>query len=180
MSLQVFILGMLSQGDHHPYDIKKTVQRSLENTINITDGTLYYHFDSLLKKGLIRKVDVVQIDNRPEKTTYGITEPGLKALEEEVYASFKNFNNNASIYSSLLFLDNVNKTKLAFIIEETIERLEGWERKGADYQLDKGKMTESQAESVQILFQHAAQTLSNNLTLLRSVLSKIRQDNHQQ
>ena len=63
MSLQIFILGLLSEGEHHPYDIKKQVFKPLENTITINDGTLYYNFEVLLKKGYIRKIKVVQSEN---------------------------------------------------------------------------------------------------------------------
>lgn len=61
----------------------------MEDTVKINDGTLYYNFEVLLKKGLIRKVEVVQTDNRPEKTTYSITEDGVKMLEEGIYDSFR-------------------------------------------------------------------------------------------
>ncbi|MNI44768.1 Transcriptional regulator PadR-like family protein [compost metagenome] len=123
MTLQIFILGTLSEGDHHPYDIKKNIFKPLENSIPINDGTLYYNFEVLAKKGLIQKIKVVQTGNRPEKTTYGITEKGRLALEEEIYSVFQHFTSVSSLYSSLLFLDKVDSKKLAYIIEEAIAKL---------------------------------------------------------
>lgn len=47
MSLQIFILGILSEGEHHPYDLKKQVLKPLDNSFPINDGTLYYNFEVL-------------------------------------------------------------------------------------------------------------------------------------
>lgn len=126
MSLQVFILGILSEGNHHPYDIKKMFKReNMEDIHKITDGTLYYNFEALLKKGCIEKVEVTREDNRPEKTTYAITKKGKETLEQEIYGSFKNFKDIKSLYSPTLFLKHADPVKLAFLIEEGIENLKG-------------------------------------------------------
>ncbi|GGG87232.1 PadR family transcriptional regulator [Paenibacillus radicis (ex Gao et al. 2016)] len=124
MSLQIFILGVLNRAEHHPYDVKKMILDNTDNVVNITDGNLYYNFEVLTKKGHIEKVQVVQTDNRPEKTTYRITESGKKALEEEIYASFKNAKTVLSLYASIAFIDLVDKSRLAFLVEEAIEKLQ--------------------------------------------------------
>ncbi|WP_152401043.1 PadR family transcriptional regulator [Paenibacillus cellulositrophicus] len=173
MSLQIFILGLLSEGEHHPYDIKKQVFKPLENTITINDGTLYYNFEVLLKKGYIRKIKVVQSENRPEKTTYGITDEGRKALEEEIYTVFQNFTSITSLYSSLLFLDKVDKHKLAYIIEESIARLEKKirlieERPGFSEVPDRYR------DSALFISEHAYHALSNDANWLRKLMEHLR------
>ncbi|OAB47423.1 PadR family transcriptional regulator [Paenibacillus antarcticus] len=175
MSLQIFILGTLSEGDHHPYDIKKLVLRALENTItNINDGTLYYNFQVLLKKGLIKKVGVVQSENRPEKTTYGITDVGRKALEEDIYAAFKNISNINSLYSSLLFLDKVDKNKVAYLIEEAIEKLNKRMEVVEQADPELTAIPLERRESVHLIVDHAYQTIKNDIHWLSKLLISVR------
>lgn len=125
MSLQIFILGVLSSGHHHPYDIKKMFKQNvLDESSKINDGTLYYNFEVMLKKGYIEKIEVIRDDNRPEKTTYGITPLGKEYLEQEIYASFKNFTRVDALYSSVLFLKHADPKKLMFLIEEAKEKVQ--------------------------------------------------------
>jgi DNA-binding PadR family transcriptional regulator len=120
MSLQILILGLLSKEDHHPYSVKKFINKYSKDIIQITDGNLYYNFDHLHKKGLIQKIQDVQEDSRPSKTTYGITEEGRKALEENIYECFKQAKSIQLLYSSLLFLDLVDRSRLSYMVNETI------------------------------------------------------------
>ncbi|MFF2908288.1 PadR family transcriptional regulator [Paenibacillus sp. NPDC057934] len=174
MSLQIFILGMLSEGEHHPYDIKKNL-KPLDNTVSINDGTLYYNFEVLLKKGLIKKLKVVQTDNRPEKTTYGITDKGRLMLEEEIYDVFKNFSDIRSLYSSLLFLDKVDPHKLAYVIEEAIEKLNKKVSliEGTDPAL--AIIPVERREAVSLIMDHANQTYHKDIDWLHKVLTTVRE-----
>ena len=175
MSLQIFILGTLSEGDHHPYDIKKLVLKALDNTLtSINDGTLYYNFQVLLKKGWIKKVEVVQSENRPEKTTYGITDVGRKALEEEIYAAFKNISDINSLYSSLLFLDKVDKNKIAYLIEEAIEKLN---KKIQIIEQADPELTDiplERREAVHLIVNHAHHSIKNDMNWLSKLLISVR------
>ncbi|MFS0840999.1 PadR family transcriptional regulator [Paenibacillus sp. 1P03SA] len=141
MSLQIFILGILCEGNHHPYDIKKMFKKNnIEDVHKINDGTLYYNFDVLLKKGYIEKREVIREDNRPEKTTYGITPKGREFLEQEIYASFRNFTGVESLYSSTLFLQHADKNKLIFLIEEVIDKMRNRsEQQNQDWEAFKDK-----------------------------------------
>ncbi|MNC22508.1 Transcriptional regulator PadR-like family protein [compost metagenome] len=174
MTLQIFILGTLSEGDHHPYDIKKNIFKPLEGSIPINDGTLYYNFEVLAKKGLIQKIKVVQTGNRPEKTTYGITEKGRLALEEEIYTVFQNFTSISSLYSSLLFLDKVDPKKLAYIIEEAIAKL------NAKIQLIDGTdlthlaFPEGKRIAVNLITERAYENLKKDTDWLSKLLAHVR------
>ncbi|CAH1199145.1 hypothetical protein PAECIP111893_01242 [Paenibacillus plantiphilus] len=120
MSLQIFILGLLSKEDLHPYSVKKMISKYTKDVLEITDGNLYYNFDFLYKKGLIQKVQDVHGENRPSKTTYGITEEGRKALKENIYETFKHAKSIQLLYSSLLFIDLVDRSRLSYMVNETI------------------------------------------------------------
>lgn len=176
VSLQIYILGNLSEGDRHPYDIKKQVQKAPENTITINDGTLYYNFEVLLKKGLIRKVEVVHSDNRPEKTMYGITDEGRAFLEDEIYASFRKMSNIKSLYSSLLFLDKVDKNKLAYLIEENIEKLNRKLQLFGKGDVDLSDLTESKLLGARMISDHAYRSIMTDKEWLEKLLASIRKE----
>lgn len=95
-----------------------------DNKVNITDGNLYYNFEALLKKDYIRKSETVQSENRPEKTTYRITESGQDALKEGIYAAFKDPKSIESLFAPLLFIELVDIQRLIFFIQEIITELE--------------------------------------------------------
>lgn len=172
MSLQIYILGTLCRGEHHPYDIKKMFPKSMQKLLPINDGTLYYHFDVLLKKGFIEKIKVVQSDNRPEKTTYGVTQKGRKTLEDEIYAAFQDITDMKSLYSSILFLDMVDQTKLAYIIEIRIDKM----KKGIEVieKVDIHSLPSEQQLSAELITDHAYHSLLNDIRWLSDLLGKLR------
>jgi len=174
MTLQIFILGALSEGDRHPYDIKKSILRALDNSMSINDGTLYYNFEAMAKKGLIRVSEVVHSENRPDKTLYSITDKGLKALEDNIYSAFQKMTSVTSLYASLLFLDKVDKKKVAYLIEEAIERLtKSVNRiKGSDGEFH--EVPEEKREAIRLVADHALHKLENDVAWLRRVLESIR------
>lgn len=124
MSLQIFILGVLCAGNHHPYDIKKMFKReNIDELSKISDGTLYYNFETLHKQKCIEVIEVTREENRPNRTTYGITPKGREVLQQKIYDSFKNYTDIPSLFSSTLFLKHVDQQKIAYLIEENIAQL---------------------------------------------------------
>lgn len=170
LSLQIFILGTLSEMDCHPYDIKKQVQKSLDNNVSINDGTLYYNFEVLLKKGFIRKIEVVQSENRPEKTLYAITDIGRKKLEDEIYSSFQKMTNITSLYASLVFLDKVDKQKLSYLIEEAIEKLNSKLQIFDVKDVELKDIPEHKLVGIRLIAEHAYHSIRNDKEWLEKLL----------
>lgn len=124
MSLQISILGMLWKRESHPYEIKKLLQHfDIDKFVSITDGALYYNFDALMKKGYIEQVEVIQSDNRPDKTTYVITDKGREGLKDEIYKSFKKNTDIKSFSSVIPFLHLVDRDRIVYLIEDIIDKL---------------------------------------------------------
>ncbi|MED4072624.1 PadR family transcriptional regulator [Priestia endophytica] len=183
LSLEIFILGILSEGHSHPYEIKKTILKNLsdEENLKIKDGTLYYRFDTLLKKELIQKVEVVREANRPDKTMYAITDKGREVLKEDIYKSFKNFSNIKTVYSSILFLKHVDLQIVMFLVQEAIEKVkkqreqlinesaaEWWESR--ETEIDYGKK-----EDYHFVKNHFNETIDFNLAGLEKFLAFLKQ-----
>lgn len=172
MSLRVFILGNLCEGNHHPYDIKKMLKSdNLEDVQKINDGRLYYNFEVLLKQGYIEKIEVTREENRPEKTTYGITDAGRKVLEEEIYAAFKNFKDVKSLYSSTVFLKHADPVKLAFLIEEAIQKLQTAKKRIVE---DWNLLKHRTPLNVHLIQEHSLSFMELEISWLKKLLAYVR------
>ncbi|HEY8282618.1 MAG TPA: PadR family transcriptional regulator, partial [Leifsonia sp.] len=83
--LGVAALALLVERPMHPYEMYQTlVQRSEERVVKVRPGSLYHTVDRLAASGLVRATGTEREGNRPERTTYEITERGSLALSERV------------------------------------------------------------------------------------------------
>ncbi|MFF1879529.1 PadR family transcriptional regulator [Leifsonia sp. NPDC058230] len=83
--LGVAALALLMERPMHPYEMYQTlVQRSEDRVVKVRPGSLYHTVDRLAVQGLVRATGTEREGNRPERTTYEITEPGSLALSERV------------------------------------------------------------------------------------------------
>jgi len=173
VTLQIFILGALSEEDHHPYDIKKIMVQAMDST-SVSDGALYYNFEVLWKKGWIQKVKMEQKENRPEKTTYGITEKGQEALKDEIYEVFRSFTNVTSLYSSLLFLDKVDRVKLGYLIEEGIKKRERSRETLHHVDYESVKIPSRNKKAAELIGAHARDMIEGDIRWLNKLLDYVR------
>ncbi|MEY9954066.1 PadR family transcriptional regulator [Leifsonia sp. EB34] len=83
--LAVAALALLAEGPTHPYEMYQTlVLRSEDRLVKVRPGSLYHTVDRLARQGLVRATGTEREGNRPERTTYEITEEGTRALGERV------------------------------------------------------------------------------------------------
>lgn len=77
----VMVLALLREGDMHPYEMVRLMRsRRDERLLSITNGTLYHTVGRLQREGLIDEVGIDREGNRPERTTYTLTDAGTDAL----------------------------------------------------------------------------------------------------
>lgn len=83
--LGVMVLALLEEGDMHPYEMMRLLrQRRDDRLTSITNGTLYHTVSRLERCGLLAEVGVDREGNRPERTTYTVTDAGREAVPEWV------------------------------------------------------------------------------------------------
>lgn len=86
--LAVAALALLAEGPMHPYEMYQTLmQRSEDRIVKVRPGSLYHTVDRLAGQGLVRATGTEREGNRPERTTYEITERGTLALGERIAQS---------------------------------------------------------------------------------------------
>lgn len=176
MSIRLFILGTLASGNYHPYMIKKKLAEAIPDEIlfHVSEGKLYYNFEALHKKGYIREYEVIHESNRPDKTLYAITDTGRKALEQAIYDAFKEASNVSDLYIPIYFLKYVNTNKVAYILEEVIqkekERWKSYSDVSDDVKLKLKKEDEKAEKSTDFIIKHSFSKANMNLEWLEKLL----------
>lgn len=78
-------LGLLTEGPAHPYEMFQTmVHRRDSRNVKLRPGTLYHQVGRLVELGYAEVMGTDREGNRPERTTYAITEAGRAALRERL------------------------------------------------------------------------------------------------
>jgi DNA-binding PadR family transcriptional regulator len=82
-ALALAVLTLLYEKPMHPYEMSRTLRhRSKEESIKLNYGSLYAVVESLAKKGLVHAGETSREGNRPERTTYELTESGEQAMHD--------------------------------------------------------------------------------------------------
>ena len=83
--LAMAALALLNERPMHPYEMYQTlIQRSEDRIVKVRPGSLYHTINKLEALGLVRATGTDREGNRPERTTYEITEQGSVALAERI------------------------------------------------------------------------------------------------
>lgn len=85
--LGIMVLALLREDAMHPYEMLRLMRlRHDDRILNLTGGTVYHTVARLQKAGLIAEAGTEREGNRPERTTYTLTDAGLTALHDWVRA----------------------------------------------------------------------------------------------
>lgn len=83
--LGLMVLALLREGDMHPYEMIRLMRmRHDDRLVTLTNGTIYHTVARLQKAGLVVEVGVDRDGNRPERTTYSVTDAGVGVALEWV------------------------------------------------------------------------------------------------
>jgi DNA-binding PadR family transcriptional regulator len=83
--LGISALALLNERDMHPYEMYHLLlARHEDRIVRVTPGSLYRTVDRLTDGGLATATGTAREGNRPERTTYAITDAGRMALVERI------------------------------------------------------------------------------------------------
>jgi DNA-binding PadR family transcriptional regulator len=89
VSVQLVILGLLSERPRHGYELRQAVERRAYATyINLSGGSLYYNLSHLEQAGHIEKAWTEQKGKYPARQVFQITPEGREFLQTEVRRLF--------------------------------------------------------------------------------------------
>ena len=122
MSIQIYILSKLMQGDNYPYKLKKELSEPIpfDKMGNLTESKLYYHFDSLTKQGLVEPREIIKEEHRPDKQVFAITDKGREQLPLKIYELFEKADKVSDMVTGIVFIRHVDKNRIIAIVEKRI------------------------------------------------------------
>lgn len=125
MAIQIFILTQLMEEDTYPYKLKKLIAelQPLESINGLTESKLYYHFESLVKQGLIETKEIIKEEHRPDKQVFGITEKGRDMLPKKIYKLFESTDNIGDMVIGLANMKYVDRSKVIGLLEKKIDKI---------------------------------------------------------
>lgn len=85
-SLGISVLALLRERPMHGYEMFQTLTaRQQDRFVKVRPGSLYHVLYRLADEKLIRQTETGRDGNRPERTTFEITDAGTEALTERVH-----------------------------------------------------------------------------------------------
>ncbi len=174
MSIQVYILSKLLEGNNYPYKLKKELSDPIpfDRMSNLTESKLYYHFESLTKQGLVEPLEVIKEENRPDKQLFAITDKGRQQLPLKIYDLFKKANNLSEMLTGIMFLRFVDQSRIVEILQK---KLEGLQSKQSQVQAIYSQISieEYRNEMVDFAQNYYTNTINNEIIWLEKLISKL-------
>ena len=115
--LGVMVLALLGEGDMHPYEMIRLMRfRRDDRLVAITNGTMYHTVGRLEKAGLVAEVGVDREGNRPERTTYAVTDAGGDAVTEWVRRELPRVDHPAEFRIALAEAHNLDRAEVVSLL----------------------------------------------------------------
>lgn len=154
MSVQIIILGLLSEKPRHGYELRQEVERRLFATyVNLSGGSLYYNLGQLEQAGHIEKTRVEQKGRYPVRQVYQITPEGQDYLRSRVRDLLFDTEERSRVFSldslniALVFSHLLDESELREALQTHLEltrkRL-AWVAKQTDVWADRATLPQAQ------------------------------------
>ena len=117
--LGLIVLALLAEGDMHPYEMIRLLRmRRDDRLVAITNGTMYHTVARLERAGLLAEVGVDRAGNRPERTTYTVTDAGTAAVAEWVRRELPRVDRPAEFRVALAEAHNLDRDEVVVLLRE--------------------------------------------------------------
>ncbi|MFT4258414.1 PadR family transcriptional regulator [Microbacterium sp.] len=122
--LGVMVLALLREGDMHPYEMARLLKaRRHDRMVTCTNGTLYHTVARLHGHGLLEEVGVDREGNRPERTTYRVTERGSAAVADWVRRELGSQSRSAQFRVALSEAHNLERDEVVALLTNRLDAL---------------------------------------------------------
>jgi len=117
--LGLMVLALLGEGDMHPYEMIRLMRfRRNDRLVAITNGTVYHTVGRLERAGLVAEVGVDREGNRPERTTYRLTDAGSRAVREWVRRELAQIDRPADFRIALAEAHNLERDDVIVLLSQ--------------------------------------------------------------
>lgn len=168
----VMVLALLREGDMHPYEMVRLMRsRRDERLLTITNGTLYHTVGRLQREGLIDEVGIDRDGNRPERTTYTLTDAGTDALIDWLRRELSSIEHPAEFRIALAEAHNLERPDVIECLRARRIALDESHAEHRDGLV--GARTKSVPEQVLVEFERQEVLLEAELRWLDSLLARL-------
>lgn len=116
--LGLVVLALLDEGDMHPYEMMRLMrQRRDDRLVAITNGTMYHTVARLERAGLLEELGTDREGNRPERTTYRLTDAGRDAVAEWVRRELPRIDHPAEFRIALAEAHNLSSAEVVQLLK---------------------------------------------------------------
>src|SRR5690625_5147481 len=124
--LSISVLALLNERPMHPYEMYQLLlERHEDRVVKVRPGSLYHVVERLEQRGLVEATGTERAGNRPERTTYAITETGGSTLVTWIDESLREPVNEYPIFPlALSESHNLSASEAIAAIEKRIDLLE--------------------------------------------------------
>jgi len=122
--LGLMVLALLDEGDMHPYEMIRLMRlRRDDRLVAITNGSMYHTVARLERAGLLAEIGVDRAGNRPERTTYSVTDAGARAVTEWVRRELPQVDRPAEFRVALAEAHNLDREEVVSLLRTRREAL---------------------------------------------------------
>ncbi|WP_433200018.1 PadR family transcriptional regulator [Nocardia sp. CA-107356] len=123
--LAIAVLALLDERPMHPYEaFQLLIARREDMLVKVRPGSLYHTVARLADQGLVRAEGVDREGNRPERTTYRITESGRETLRSRVAEILRNPAREYPVFPvALAEAHNLPAQEVLMLLRERVQRL---------------------------------------------------------
>ena len=175
MAIQIFILSKLMEENTYPYKLKKKLSEPipLDRLGGLTESKLYYHFDVLVRQGLIEPVKIIKEENRPDKQVFAITNKGREVLPKKIYSLFEKADTISEMTAGIASIHYAERDKVIEILERKRERiLKQWDQ--IKYFESKLQVTEGNKSLVEFIGSYISHEKDERLYWIDALAERIR------
>ncbi|MFT3797792.1 helix-turn-helix transcriptional regulator [Microbacterium sp.] len=123
--LSVMVLALLREDDMHPYEMIRLMrERHDDRIVPLTNGTVYHTVARLQRCGLIAEVGTDREGNRPERTTYALTDAGRTSLPDWVRRELARLDHPTEFRVALAAAHDLDRAEVIALLTARAEALD--------------------------------------------------------
>ena len=177
MAIQIFILSKLMEDNNYPYKLKKQLSEPipLDQLGGLTESKLYYHFESLVKQGLVEQVEVIKEEHRPDKQVFAITDKGREELPKKIYKLLENAEDISDMVVGIANIRYVDRDRVLTILNKKSEHIRAQWMHIKDFE-KKVEVDEENKNLVEFIGEYVTARVDHTIYWLEELIKQIQKE----
>jgi DNA-binding PadR family transcriptional regulator len=177
MAIQIFILSKLMEDNNYPYKLKKQLSEPipLDQLGGLTESKLYYHFESLVKQGLVKQVEVIKEEHRPDKQVFAITDKGREELPKKIYKLLENAEDISDMVVGIANIRYVDRDRVLAILNKKSEHIRAQWMHIKDFE-KKVEVDEENKNLVEFIGEYVTARVDHTIYWLEELIKQIQKE----